>query len=140
MKMKIILGDEVSTCEKGNFCVDGITMKCPVGTYSNSLNSLSCTECPIGTVCFNIGISIPESCPLGYQCTVKGTFSHYQLKPCPEGYYCDSTTNDFTISNGLINTAGHVKSCPRGFYCAIATYTPFYEYNVYGHPPHRHMA
>ena len=130
----IYFHSEVSTCEKGNFCVDGITMKCPVGTYSNSLNSLSCTECPIGTVCFNIGISIPESCPLGYQCTVKGTFSHYQLKPCPEGYYCDSTTNDFTISNGLINTAGHVKSCPLGFYCAIATYTPFYEYNVYGHP------
>lgn len=121
-------------CKKGSYCSSGIERNCKIGTYSDTLYSFSCDECPLGTVCFTIGITIPSDCPPGYQCNVKGIFSHYQLKPCPEGYYCDDSTLDYSAINGIINTPGHVYSCPTGFYCGIGTYSPNYKYNVMGYP------
>ena len=109
-----------SSCPKGYYCINGLLLSCPIGTYNSITDSSSCTNCPSGKICTEIGLSIPLNCPDGYTCSLNGIFSKYQINPCPKGYYCtDSNTQTL---------------CPNGFFCPEGTYVSSYYYNKFGSP------
>ena len=108
-----------STCPEGYYCINGLLMECPIGTYNSNPDSSSCTECTSGNICVEIGLSLPLDCPDGYICTLNGIFSKYQIIPCDRGYYCTSSSKTL---------------CPDGFFCPEGTYENRYYYNKFGYP------
>jgi len=122
------------SCPKGSYCPNTsltAAIKCPAGTYGNSLNSISPTcdgPCDAGSYCpAGSLVSNPGPCPVGNYCPT-GTASPI---PCPAGYYCPvgspspspclPGTYSSTVGNERI---GNCLGCPPGSYCASATSNP----------------
>ena len=130
-------GQIVAPCEQGYFCPgqnDGNykandTYKCPIGTYSTSIQATSidiCQACTAGYACSTIAMSsrpgVSDKCEAGFYCP-SGSNST-QANVCPEGYRCPTGIGKpiacepgFYQPNTQQTTC---ETCLQGFYC------PFY--------------
>jgi hypothetical protein len=85
------------TCPPDHYCVKGVPIECPAGTFiqikgATSINE--CIECPPGKICPNHSVGMLD---------------------CPEGYYCDVgkyTSTDPAVAGFKVCPAGHY--CPKG--------------------------
>ena len=104
-------------CLPGKYCLAGFhsngsliePIKCPKGTYHNTLGAgkiQDCFECTGGSYCL-IGTITPQACKEGTYCP-KGSFEE---KNCTEGHYCPHGT-EFPII------------CPEAYYCPMSTAYP----------------
>ena len=117
-----------SECPMGFYCpyTHSYPIQCPLGHYSSSVNSTSCTRCSLGYRCYPGSVSpTQEDCPAGYYCThtlLTGEFYLQQVHPCPAGYQ-STLTNYGAVAdcNQLAN------KCALGYYCPPGTYdhTPY---------------
>ncbi|KAG7455700.1 SCO-spondin-like isoform X1, partial [Solea senegalensis] len=115
-------------CPVGHYCVGGVALPCPAGTYGaiEGLQRLrDCTICPAGFYCLEGSSQRPISqflCPQGYYCE-EGTATPHG-SPCPAGTAGEQLGQTSRAAckrcgEGRFCPAG-VKDClkcPAGFYC-----------------------
>ena len=148
-----VLPKEPIPCQPGTYCPQGTAsgvidspsgpQKCPIGTYSDTCETVSCTECDSGYSCAIAGTINPVLCPEGtyrsgqlviecQNCPL-GTWSGGKAglgtvddcSPCPEAYACpqEGTANYSMMSicsAGYYCPAGSsdlVDLCKSGFMC-----------------------
>jgi len=131
-----------SVCEKGHYCVRGVSYECPAGRYGavQGLSHYNCsaicpvghycpqasvlpTPCPAGTYGDEVGLTSPACsglCALGHFC-VEGSVSYTQER-CPAGRYGDvrglKTDGCSLKCSGLFCEQ---TVCAPGFYCPLAS-------------------
>ncbi|OAF70026.1 hypothetical protein A3Q56_02216, partial [Intoshia linei] len=135
-------------CPIGQYCVSGIPINCPKGSYMKvtGAKSLSeCTACTPGSYCETVGLSVVTgSCIAGYYCklgaTTKTPIDGVTGNKCTIGSYCPTESNtpiecmdgSYAPSIGLTicTTCPLGKSCTKkisaddckaGHYCPIGT-------------------
>ncbi|XP_053728235.1 multiple epidermal growth factor-like domains protein 10 [Synchiropus splendidus] len=120
-------------CPVGHYCVGGITVPCPAGTYGaqEGLQKLTdCTICPAGFYCLESSSEKPGSqflCPLGSYCE-EGTATMHG-SPCPPGTAGEQLGQTSRAScrrcrEGRFCPAGSTGPglpCARGRYCPAGT-------------------
>ena len=117
--MSSLLRSDISICEEGFYCVDGIRYMCKSGVYGNEkgLSSLSCSgPCPKGFFC-EAGTVDPYSRPCGPKPSSYCPEASSHPLPTSLGYYAvSSETTEGAYSSQVV--------CPRGFYCIDGTKYP----------------
>ncbi|XP_035857407.1 zonadhesin-like [Sander lucioperca] len=110
---------ECVVCPIGHYCVGGVAVPCPAGTYGpkEGLQRLrDCTICPAGFYCLEGSSLRPTSqflCPQGYYCE-EGTATHHG-SPCPAG----------TAGEQLGQTSrAACKRCREGRFCPAGSSGP----------------
>ncbi|KAI4904543.1 hypothetical protein NFI96_029611 [Prochilodus magdalenae] len=128
-------GPGCDVCPLGHYCVGGIAIQCPAGTYGPKeglQRERDCAVCPAGFYCLEGTSRRPSSqflCPQGYYCEEGtavphgspcpagtaggqlGQTSRAACKRCAEGRYCPAGVKD-------------CLKCPAGFYCPEGTSDP----------------
>ncbi|XP_036928145.1 uncharacterized protein LOC119004899 isoform X4 [Acanthopagrus latus] len=106
-------------CPVGHYCVGGVAVPCPAGTYGlkEGLQRLrDCTICPAGFYCLEGSSQRPTSqflCPQGYYCE-EGTATPHG-SPCPAG----------TAGEQLGQTSrAACKRCREGRFCPAGSSGP----------------
>ncbi|XP_030258688.1 zonadhesin isoform X7 [Sparus aurata] len=106
-------------CPVGHYCVGGVAVPCPAGTYGSKegLQRLrDCTICPAGFYCLEGSSQRPTSqflCPQGYYCE-EGTATPHG-SPCPAG----------TAGEQLGQTSrAACKRCREGRFCPAGSSGP----------------
>ncbi|KAM7413317.1 hypothetical protein PAMA_020621 [Pampus argenteus] len=106
-------------CPAGHYCVGGVAVPCPAGTYGpkEGLQRLKdCTICPAGFYCLEGSSRRPTSlflCPQGYYCE-EGTATLHG-SPCPAG----------TVGEQLGQTSrAACKRCREGRFCPAGSSGP----------------
>ncbi|KAM4567238.1 uncharacterized protein PAE49_010636 isoform 2-T2 [Odontesthes bonariensis] len=106
-------------CPRGHYCVGGVAVPCPAGTYGSKegLQRLrDCTICPAGFYCLEGSSQRPTSqflCPQGYYCE-EGTATPHG-SPCPAG----------TAGEQLGQTSrAACKRCREGRFCPAGSSGP----------------
>ncbi|KAL7831753.1 hypothetical protein AOLI_G00293010 [Acnodon oligacanthus] len=126
-------GPGCDVCPQGHYCVGGVAIQCPPGTYGPKeglQREKDCAVCPAGFYCLEGTSGRPSSqflCPQGYYCEEGtavphgspcpagtaggqlGQTSRAACKRCAEGRYCPS------------GSAGPGLLCARGRYCPAGT-------------------
>ncbi|XP_038155551.1 uncharacterized protein LOC119792815 [Cyprinodon tularosa] len=107
------------TCSRGHYCVGGVAIPCPAGTYGpkEGLQRLKdCLICPAGFYCLEGSSQRPTSlfmCPRGYYCE-EGTATPHG-SPCPAG----------TSGEQLGQTSrAACKRCKEGRFCPAGSSGP----------------
>ena len=113
---------EQEICPLGHYCVDGVSRKCPVGTFGNT-TGLSTKNC---SGCCQDGYTCPEGSTLATQVPCEaGTYSTngIECKPCARGYYCNAGSNSPT----QYECGGEFVYCPAGSAAPINVPLGFYS-------------
>ena len=116
-----------NVCPRDHYCPSGTSdpIRCPIGTFSNSLknkNISDCQACTEGWYCETQGLSSPtDQCDRGYYCP-PGQHSKRPAKfKCTPGHHCPngSTGERPCLSGTYQDEYGQweCKGCPAGFYC-----------------------
>ncbi|KAM8904697.1 uncharacterized protein AB9W97_008232 isoform 6-T6 [Spinachia spinachia] len=106
-------------CPTGHYCIGGVVVPCPAGTYGPKVGLQrlrECTVCPAGFFCLEGGTLRPTSqflCPLGYYCEEGTAIPHGS--PCPAG----------TAGEQLGQTSrAACKRCREGRFCPAGSSGP----------------
>ncbi len=133
-----------TACGTGYNCPDKGMEKpivCEAGTYTDNVNSTTCTQCPKGYYC--PGGTSKISCGQGYYCPDTKMTDHFECKPgtysgtnnaqtctvCPAGTYClysgMSAPTDCGVGNFCAETGRDYspEPCPEGTYSSISKAT-----------------
>ena len=141
-------------CNRGGYCLGGLSYPCPIGTYNNktAAESISaCDPCEAGFVCpeekmtkndwypAQAGFYIPSQelnaasdqtpCKPGYYLAVQESTSEKSCQPCPLGYYCPdkNMTSPYGCNEGTYCPEMQTDNtlCEEGYYCELTkTKTP----------------
>lgn len=94
----------VSVCGVGSYILDGACLLCPVGTFSNTSNSIACKQCLTGT----LSVAGSSSCL-------------YTASTCPVGTFADVDSNAcLSCSAGTYSSANGSTICLN---CTPGTYS-----------------
>ena len=117
---------DIEICPPGSYCVDGIEILCPAGTYSAGAGSASSAcegLCQAGYYCLQ-GSTSPRQhpCPAG-RFGVAGAIDSHCSGSCSAGYYCPSTSTS-PIQN---ECGGENVFCPSGSGAPTAVKKGYYS-------------
>lgn len=117
---------DVRICPPGSFCVDGIPILCPAGTYSsiNGSSSRACEgQCLAGYYCLEGSTSSTQyPCPAG-RFGKLGMVDENCAGACAAGYYCPSTST----SPLQKECGGEMVYCPIGSGAPISVTKGYYS-------------
>lgn len=112
---------------RGHYCPSGTSdpIKCPIGTFSNSLqnsNKSDCRPCTEGKYCETQGLLRPTGdCDRGYYCPPGQSSKRPAKYKCTPGHYCpNGSSNERPCESGSYQdeySQWKCKECPNGFYC-----------------------
>lgn len=138
-------------CEPGNYCLNGVRMPCPPGTYGKDWGLVDATcsglctpgyYCPLRSdradflPCNTTSLYCPRGSgyplvvPDGYYSIAGVTSStHSDISPCPPGYYCVAGLRHFCPAGTYASTNRTSKPdcegfCSPGFYCPTGSTSP----------------
>lgn len=94
-------------CYSGQYCINGKSTGCEIGTYQDKRGQTSCEDCPAGTFCDKRFTRQPKKCPPG---TYQENSRSSSCDNCLPGHYCP-----------YFNMTA-MSECPPG------TYQPNYGY------------
>ena len=129
-------------CEVGNFCKNGLTDQCDLGSFMNVMGASECSsttlgyyqnqpgqsmalDCPEGKFCDQVGLgTTPENCTVGTFYEGTKLIKPESCTPCEPGYVCSETglTSSTELCNpGTFCPGGSAQQndniCDQGHYC-----------------------
>ncbi|KAL4509144.1 hypothetical protein ABPG72_018075 [Tetrahymena utriculariae] len=113
-------------CQLGSYCVNGVKIECPSGTFNNDPKSQQCQKCSSRFYQNEKGQSLCKQCPPGYQCPASGMI--YPI-PCIPGTCNPLYKEDqcYSCDPGSFQTQSAQSSCdlcPEGFKCPAKDQSP----------------
>jgi len=105
----------ITPCPVGNYCIDGLKIPCPEGTYADVEGLSVPKKCPIGKYQDEKGKQDCKSCPNGTYTDTEG--SKMPIK-CPKGSFCVSGIRNPVPKGNYqdLEGASDFKKCPVGTY------------------------
>ncbi|MEQ2279189.1 hypothetical protein AMECASPLE_006848 [Ameca splendens] len=111
--------EDCIVCPKGHYCVGGMAVPCPAGTYGPKEGLQRMTDCAI--------------CPAGFYCLEGSSQRPTSQFMCPQGYYCEEGTATPHGSPCPAGTSGEqlgqtsraaCKRCKEGRFCPAGSSGP----------------
>ncbi|KAL4480107.1 hypothetical protein ABPG74_020623 [Tetrahymena malaccensis] len=113
-------------CQLGSYCINGVKIECPPGTFNNDPKSQQCQKCSSRFYQNEKAQSICKQCPPGYQCPTSGMT--YPI-PCIPGTYNPRFKEDqcYSCDPGSFQIQSGQSSCdlcPEGYKCPAKDQSP----------------